>query len=59
MEMKILGGCMLACLFSLSAPLVSHAQAVEPVLIQVTFSKVNYVYTGNLATYSNTAQKIR
>jgi hypothetical protein len=59
MERKILGACMLACLFSLGLPLVSHAQGAEPVLIQVTFSKVNYVYTGNLASYSSTAQKIR
>ena len=59
MERKILGACMLACLFSLGPPLVSDAQGAETVLIQVRFSKVNYIYTGNLASFSSTAQRIR
>lgn len=59
MERKTLGGCLLACLFSLSAPMVGHAQGAQPILLQVSFGKVNYVYTGNLATFSSASQRIR
>src|SRR4249919_2144369 len=59
MERKILAACMLACLFTLGPPFVSDAQGSEPVLMQVTFSKVNSIYTGNLASFSSTSQRIR
>lgn len=46
-------------LFAMCAPLESHAQVAGTTLIQVRFSKIDYIYTGGVASYNSTFQRIR
>jgi len=41
------------------APLASNAQDVGTTLVQVSFSKIDYIYTGELASFTSTYQRLR